>query len=511
MSFKKILKLSCGIIFCLFQIKMLAQCFPTTVETCLAPNNPNCTISPSIIASCTNGDLNRNFTGGSDGLINSGTYYAPDSEIKGSGEVPASNDVTFQAGHGITLKTGFVAAVNSVFTAEIDPVIQNFNPIALTVTNYDDSGNASFNHEDLSHDYNFELPVKSPVALCSNYQTNYKANKENLYFNSVFGPRYLSNDFDFHQGSDFVDRELVEDPPAPVYQDIVCMCEGTVVEKDLAGGTVKIRCKDNFNKPQGIGQGSGAWPKEYIGSPGTCENHYINIAYRHLASIESCIEVGKLIAKGDKIGVMGNTGATFKHLHLSVQRKQGTNTFKNVHPMRLLRPGQVHLLKTLDNSAVKIYQLDTYHSGDSEAVFRFVFDYDHIAIRYLRFSHGADKLLYDFEAVSAGECSTGRDKENPNCIDGLELYPYPFNRGTCAYGRYLDNIENMPATFPASPLYNGGNYYPLKQSAPFDAPDYVLDVVVDLTKFSGITNSASFSNLNIRVVDIYGKGVNAGP
>ncbi|MCB0525580.1 MAG: peptidoglycan DD-metalloendopeptidase family protein [Lewinellaceae bacterium] len=496
------IKLLTALYFCVVSNNLNAQCFPSTLESCASPATIVCSTSPSSASSCSSSVINRNFSGS----INSGTYYAPDSEIRASGSVSSSSSVTFQAGREVILEEGFSAIQGSDFKATYDPVLEQFSPVLLTSSNFNDYGNANYNHEDLGYDYGFEIPLRSPVVNCSSYINNYKANMNNLYFLSIFGPRYLSDDFDFHQGSDFVDRKYQSDSPDPALnRDIICMCEGEVVEKDPSDGTIKVRCKDVFNKPQLTG--SNVWTEESFGEG--CSEHYINIAYRHLESFEPCIQVGKLIKKGDKIGVMGKTDATNYHLHLSVQRKVGSSsTFKNVHPMRIFRPSQIHLLKTLDNSAVKIYRLKPYTSGDDEAIFRFVFSYDHVAIRYLEFEHGGNTLTYDFEAVSAGICSGSGTFESPNCVDGIKLYPYAFNRGTCAYGRYISSVDKMPGTFPASPLYSGGTYYPLLQSAPYDKPNYVLDVVVDLDEFSGLSN---LSNLNIKVVDIYGKGVQAHP
>lgn len=482
-------------ILCGYQINLPAQCFPTDPENCPTPATVLCNVSPSTSSSCSAADLDRTISGS----VSSGNYFAPDSKINASGQVAAANTVLFQA-REINLMEGFVVTENSDFKALAEPVWEQFAPVLLSASNVNEYSGSSFNHEDLNHTYGFELPVRSPVVLCANYSTNYMANKNNLYFMSLFGPRYLDDNFDFHQGSDIVDRKITEHTPGVTYYwDIVSMCTGVVVERNASDGTIKVRCNDTFNKPDTT------WPKDTFGS---CIDHFIYIAYRHLATFEPCIQVGKRVEKGDKIGVMGKTGATFKHLHLSVQRKKGANTFKNVHPMRLFRPSQVHLLKTLDNTSLKIYRLKPYSPGDTQAFFRFVFSYDHIAIRYLQFSYGSTKLTYDFESVSAGACQTGTTLDNSNCVDGLKLYPYPFNRGTCAYGRYIDAVNTMPASFPASPLFGSGNYYPLLQSTPFDQPNYVLDVVVDLSKFPGLSN---LSNLQIRAIDIYGRGVSANP
>lgn len=89
-------------------------------------------------------------------------------------------------------------------------------------------------------------------------------------------------------------------------------------------------------------------------------------------------------------------------------------------------------------------------------------------------------------------------------VDGLELYAYAFNRGHTAYRRYLQKIDEMPASYPASPLHPALNFRPLLNEGILQTPAYVLDVTAH-----DLPPGYDINDLSIEVIDIWGHGVRA--
>lgn len=365
-------------------------------------------------------------------------------------------------------------------------------PAPLTVTTFTDF---SYENVEPSHDYNFDYPVYADIL--DEDPLSYEPEYNNRYFMSIYGPRHKSVStsnigyFDFHKGSDMtpdVSYNGVEydDDNAP---DIHCMCDGEIYEiftgpnpeNTGTGMYVTVKCDSVF-------QANSDW-----------ENIYT--AYRHLDSIEPGLNEGDSISKGDVVGVMGESGYTSNvHLHFSVIRRN-TGSQINVHPMRLFNPDSIpHLLSHL--TTAEITQLE--HSTD-EALFRIAVPYNMANIRAIEVSldGGGYEKIYDFEAVSQ---LAEEDRDDNDAVEGLELFAYPFNRGHSCYRRVWDKYEDNQITldYPACPDLGSGNFFPFLSEGLHQAPSYVLDLrVLDLPA------NFDIEDLNIKVIDIWGYGVEA--
>lgn len=374
--------------------------------------------------------------------------------------------------------------VTAVWSASITLATETF-----TDTAYPDAEPA--------YSYNFDDPVYADIVTAD--PLAYVPGYENRYFMSVFGPRYkqvsTSNVgfFDFHQGADITANVEYggviydEDSNPP---DIISACAGVVdrindgpdAELELTGSGrwVRVRCNAVFNANPGWGN--------------------IYLAYRHLASIDPAIDTeGAGVAQGQRIGEMGQSGlTTTTHLHFSVRRDTGAG-FVNVHPARVFDPTAMpHLLDYL--SAVEIEQM-TYN--DSSARFRLLVPYNQASIRAvtLALADASYSRTYDFEEVSA---NAGELRDNNDYVDGLELYAYAFNRGHSAYRRYLQKIDELPASYPASPLHPALGFRPLLNEGILQTPAYVLDVTAH-----DLPAGYDINQLSIEVIDIWGHGVRA--
>ena len=343
--------------------------------------------------------------------------------------------------------------------------------------------------------YDFHPPVLADILTMA--PIDYIPSYQDRYFMSIYGPRHkevsTSNIgyFDFHKGSDItavvehngVSYDASNAPP------IYCMCDGVVseifdgpdseMEATGTGRYVTVKCDSSFRADP-------SWGNIYI-------------AFRHLASVGSDIQLDARVAKGEVIGQMGASGTTSTvHLHLSVIRKN-TGSSINVQPMRIFDPQTTpHLLDYLHNA--EINQLKV---GVDSAVFRLVIPYNQSQIRaiHVQLEGTSYERIYDFEAISI---YPEEERDDNDIIPGLELFAYPYNRGHSAYRRVWDRYQEnqIPANYPASLDANHENFYPFLSEGLLQSPSYVLDL-----KVADLPLNYNINDLKIEVIDIFGHGL----
>lgn len=368
-------------------------------------------------------------------------------------------------------------------------VLQAQVPQALNVSAY-----TNFQYPEVEPAYNYDLAYPVYADVLSASPANYVPGMDNRYFMSLFGPRHKQTAtsnigyFDFHQGSDIVPDVTYngttynENTPPNIH----CMCDGTVYqiatpadpESTETGNYVTIRCNQNFAVP--------GWGNMYM-------------AYRHLASITPGLEVGDTVTQGQVLGLMGATGATSEvHLHYSLIRRN-TGVQVNVNAMRAFDPADVpHLLSHL--TTAEIVQLET---SNTTALFRIVVPRTMTNFRALEVTLAGTgyQRVYDFETISDDD-----DRDHNDLVSGLELFAYPFNQGDDLYkrvwGRYKDG--QITAAYPASPSRGVGNFFPFLHEGLTETPAYALDVLV-----KDLPAGYDIEDLNIRLIDIWGYGVQA--
>ena len=363
-------------------------------------------------------------------------------------------------------------------------------PKPLTVTTFTD-----FTYTDVEPTaaYGFDFPVAADILTAD--PATHQQSFSNRYFMSAYGPRHkevaTSNIvyFDFHKGSDMTPDVahggmLYDDLNPP---DILCVCDGVIHEIFTpadpeitgTGNFVTVRCNDNF-------AANPAWGNIYT-------------AYRHLATIAVGLNEGDAISKGDVVGLMGATGhTTTVHLHFSVIRLN-TGSEENVHPMRIFSPTAApHLLAPL--TTVEITQLE--HTA-TEALFRIAIPHNQANIRAIEVTLNgtAYSRVYDYETVAM---LPEEDRDDNNIVPGFELYAYPFNRGHELYRRVWDRYTDgqITADYPASP--DAANFFPYLSEGIPQIPAYGLDMRV-----TGLPNGFNPVDLNIKIIDIWGYGVEA--
>ena len=365
-------------------------------------------------------------------------------------------------------------------------------PQSLTVSPFTDF---AYENVEPGTDYTFDYPLMADILF--EHPNDYEPTYADRYFMSIYGPRhkYVSTSnigyFDFHKGADMTANvtyngtEYDEDH-AP---DIHCVCDGEVYEiftgpnpeSTGTGKYITVKCDSSF-------KANPAWGQIYT-------------AYRHLESIAPGLQVNQRVAKGDVVGVMGESGhTTTVHLHFSVIRRN-TGSQINVHPMRLFNPDSIpHLVNHL--TTAEITQLE--HTSN-EALFRMVVPYNMANIRAIEVSlpNGQYERIYDFEEVSI---LPEEDRDDNDAVDGLELYAYPFNRGHHLYRRVWDRYDDGQITmdFPASPDLGTGNFYPFLSEGLHQTPAYAMDIRV-----RDLPANYDISELQIKVIDIWGYGVTA--
>lgn len=418
-------------------------------------------------------------------------YYS-DCGITSNGNVWDQSNILFKAESHIELLPGFEAEAGSVFEAKI------WKEEKLNTVSFQDS---DYPEVEGAYTYNFALPVNpenDPLNILTADPATYVPDMDNRYFISVFGPRYKDNNasnelnFDSHQGSDIVYGTVPSTPD----EDIFCMCDGVIAatkDEDTGeeGRWVNVKCNASFNVNAG-------W-----------ENIYM--AYRHLDVIGNNPSTGQKWKKDDTInqeaiiGKMGSTGVTSNiHLHFSVQRKvydedheyHNRGALYNVHPMRVFDPAAFpHLLEPLQDA--EIYLLDYSYNA---ALLRIAVPHNQANLKAITvgLADGSYTKTYDFEEVSEKGDSESAIRDDYQYLDGLSIYPYPFNRGESAYERY-ENIKNsLPNIYPGS-IQRG---YAIPDEGIFSTPAYVLDLEVN-----DLPPSFRIEDLQASLIDIWGNGV----
>lgn len=367
-------------------------------------------------------------------------------------------------------------------------------PQPLSVNTFTDF---SYPNVEPTYDYDLLYPINADV-LSANPQ-NFEPSLTNRYFMSIFGPRHKAVStsnigyFDYHIGSDMTadvtyGGVTYSEGNAP---HIICRCNGQVyeifdgnnaqMEATGTGRYVTVRCDSTF-------RANPEWGNMYM-------------AYRHLASVFPGLQEGDIVAMGDTIGLMGSSGETSTvHLHFSlIRRNDGTS--RNVNPMRTFDPNAIpHLLSHL--TTAEITQLK--HNAD-QALFRIAVPYNMANFSAIEVSlpNGVYYRKYDFEEIS--DLDTEYRDDN-NSVDGLELFAYPFNQGQDCHRRVWDAIQDddMPAPYPGSPDHNDGHFFPFMREGLNETPAYVLDLLV-----KDLPPGYNIEDLNIRIIDIWGYGLEA--
>jgi len=356
-----------------------------------------------------------------------------------------------------------------------------------------------------TYNYGFSYPVYSNVVFGQNNNGTpidpaaFAPGAGTRYFMSLFGPRYKSTpgsnvyQYDFHQGEDIsayasYQGNNFDDAANKPFE--ICMCDGKVtglldgtdaqMEATEQGRSVTITCDSSF-------RANPAWGK-------------IMINYRHLTYIDPALKArgtNSIIHKGDTIGLMGNTGATHTvHLHMSVGRSSPSGMIL-VHPMRIFDPESItHIHGKIDTSIV----VQLLRSYTDSAIFRIAIPYNKLSVKRITVKHRDNyNREFDFETIS-----TYPNRDDNNVVSGLELFAYPLNRYLSAYNRYsaATTDSSMYIAYPASPLRPAERRFPITNTAPFNKPVYVLDIIV-----RQLPAGYDSSKVTIDIADIYGTTV----
>ncbi len=361
----------------------------------------------------------------------------------------------------------------------------------MTNTTYFDG---SLPNIETNPDYGFVYPVNADIL----YESDYSPTYSNRYFMSLFGPRYLSTSsssieyYDFHQGMDVTHTVSwlgVQYDEEDKYH-IVSTCDGYInevidgteeyLETLATGRSVRVNCDSSFRNDD--------WGKIFI-------------AYRHLSDLHTLADSAYSypdnqvwIAKGDTIGIVGESGYTSTvHLHYSLQRyEEGTPTtnYKNVHPKRIFPPDfATHLHNILDSPKFKLLE-----SWVDSSLFRIFIPYNQMCVKRIEITNTSYNKLFDYEDIS-----DNTDRDNHNIIDGMEVFAYSFNRGSTALARYNSTKDDMPAIYPASPNRDINIYFhPITD----DSTVYIMDIML-----RGLPVDYDILDFTIKMSDIYGNVV----
>jgi len=120
-------------------------------------------------------------------------------------------------------------------------------------------------------------------------------------FTSAFGPRILSNAYDFHRGMDI---------SATTDDAVHAAAAGTVYEKYINSSGMKV---------VGILHNDGIHRSRYL----------------HLSSFAEGLIQGSNVAEGQIIGMAGNSGCSEVHLHFDI-KKNGIGLINYIHPLEIM-------------------------------------------------------------------------------------------------------------------------------------------------------------------------------
>lgn len=309
-------------------------------------------------------------------------------------------------------------------------------PLTFTTFNYRDLS-IPYIESDPSY-YQFNYPILADILD----STNFSPPDDGVYWKADFGHRYLAGratKTDNHGGFDYWQDHTYN---GTVYNDtnrvpIICMCDGyisevitgsdSVLELTATGRSVQVTCDSSF---QSFGNA-------------------IQINYRHLSSLGDLPGIADTAAgtisiqKGDTIGKMGESGTTTNvHLHLSVQTLQPEYGNAIVNTARLFDPTQSPgVLAPLVQAQIQLLQ-----DWPDSALIRVIWPFNQ-TINQFEFVVQDTIVFNKEEAYETG--STIRD--NHDCLPGVKVFAYQFNGKQTAQARYLSEMGNMPAIYPASP------------------------------------------------------------
>lgn len=354
----------------------------------------------------------------------------------------------------------------------------------MSTTSYFNAGTPRL--EPIPGHYNFIFPVPSDAFLT----VPFTPPTDGRYFSQNYGPRYIGN-YDNHQGIDIHGTQIISglqytNPP------ILCMCDGVIsyVTNNTAptsGRTVRVTCDSSslvYDSP-------------------------INIHYRHLDSLYPTAynALGQTpgtvsVAKGDTLGLTGNTGANWTHLHFDYSSyseawSTSPTNRRYMNPNRLLDPFLYpQVLSILDDA-----QVELLHDWSDSALFRVYWPHNQTINRFA-FQNDAFEVVFDVEKVRA---SYSIYEPSIWAQDSLKLFPYRYNGRYSAL--YYWNTVDYPAIFPASPdrdtnltLYG----YP---HIPIDADSvvHVYDFVV-----YNVPSNHDANDWRVTLSDVWGYTVEAG-
>ncbi len=338
--------------------------------------------------------------------------------------------------------------------------------------------------------YNYAYPIQDDILNLNNFSPP----NDGLYLKSTYGHRYLSttsNKSDNHGGFDYwsehtfngINYNSSNKPP------IKCMCDGVIsqvidgpdseIELTAIGRTVRVTC-DSLSQAFG----------------GTT-----SIYYRHLQSVGPLADVAKTapsntvrIQKGDLIGIMGESGTTTNvHLHLSqvVVHPLYGNAFLSTARLfdPTLHPG---VLKELTDARIELL----YNWPDS-ALFRITWPFNQ-TINQFEFINQSDTIVFNKEAAYDTGAS---NRDDYDCLPDVNVFAYQFNGKRTAKYRYLGEMNNIPARYPASPQRDnniatyGYQHIPID----YDSVGYVYDFIV-----KNLSSSHQKEDFIVKLSDVWG-------
>ena len=343
--------------------------------------------------------------------------------------------------------------------------------------------------------YDFIYPIRADILD----SINFSPPSDGRYFKSGFGHRYFSTTttktdnhggFDFWQHHVFGNQTFNDSNKTP----IVCMCDGyisqvlhgpdSVMELTATGRSVRVTCDSSF---QSLG-------------------FKIKINYRHLSSLGLLATMADTaafgtisISKGDTIGRIGQSGTTTNtHLHLSTQTIHPVYGSAFVNTARLFDPAKhPGVLAPLTNAKVEYL-----HDWADSALFRVTWPYNQ-TINQFKFINQTDTIIFNKEdAYNTGAAL----RDQYDCLNNVEIYAYQFNGNLTAKARYVNEMNNMPANYPASPQRDtnvtqyGYTHIPITH----DSVAFVYDFIV-----KNISPSHQSQNFKVKLSDVWGYTVEA--
>lgn len=338
--------------------------------------------------------------------------------------------------------------------------------------------------------YDFAYPIQADILDSVNFLPPH----DGVYLKSTYGHRYLSNNSrrtDNHGGFDYWSKHTYQ---GTNYNDnvkspIICMCSGvisqvlhgpdSVLDLTASGRSVRVTCDS-------LSQAFGGITRIY---------------YRHLDSLGPLAALADTAAsrtisiqKGDLIGFMGKSGTTSNvHLHLSSTSVHPVHGNSFLSTARLFDP-TLHppILKELTDAKIEVL-----HDWPDSALFRIIWPYNQ-TINQFEFINQSDTIVFNKEeAYQTG----GAIRDNHDCLPDVKVFAYQFNGKQTAKSRYVSEMNNMPAIYPASPQRDtnltryGYQHFPIE----YDSIGYVYDFMV-----KNLSPSHQKEDFMVKLSDVWG-------